>query len=337
VNSGVRLSPAGLHLPALALWLDPHRARRGPDRAFVSHAHADHTAAHRETILTAPTARLMQARMGGHRTEHVLAFGESRDFTGPAGEFRITLLPAGHILGSAMARIEHRGGTLLFTGDFKLEAGPAAEACDPAAASGCDTLIMETTFGQPRYRFPPASEVMADVVVFCRRALDEGVIPVLLGYSLGKTQDVLARLAGAGLPLMLHPQALEMTRVYEEFNVRFPPYEPFDPSRASGRVLLCPPGPPLKTIRRSLPALRTALLTGWAVDAACRFRAGAHAAFPLSDHADFPGLIEFVRRVAPRRVLTVHGFAVEFAETLQVLGYDARPLVPEEQLLLGLQ
>lgn len=332
-----RPHPAGLHLPALELWLDAHAARTGAeDRVFVSHAHSDHIAAHREVILSAPTARLVRARLGGRRTEHVLAFGANHTFPAPAGEFQITLLPAGHILGSAMAWIEHRQHTLLFTGDFKLASSLAAEAGDPSPARGCDTLIMETTFGLPRYRFPPAETVLADVIRFCRQALDAGVNPVLLAYSLGKSQEILAGLAGAELPVMLHNQILKMTRLYEEFGVRFPPYEPYDPSRANGKVILCPPGRPQLALRRDLPAAQTAVLTGWALDASCRFRAQTDAAFPLSDHADFPGLLEFVRRVAPKRVLTVHGFAVEFAETLQGLGYDARPLVAEEQLLLGL-
>jgi DNA ligase-1 len=135
---------------------------------------------------------------------------------------------------------------------------------------------------------------------------------------------------------MLHPQSLKMTQIYEEFGVRFPPYEAYDPQRAAGHVILCPPGAPQVAIRRDLPAARFAVLSGWALDSSCRYRAGADAAFPLSDHADFPGLVEFVRRVAPKRILTVHGFAVEFAETLQGLGFDAHPLQPQEQLLLGL-
>ena len=103
-----------IHLPELALWLDAHEPRGAGERAFVSHAHSDHTAAHRETILSGATARLMRARLGGERVEHVLPFGEPRRFDGPGEPFQITLLPAGHILGSAMSLVEWSGGSLLY-------------------------------------------------------------------------------------------------------------------------------------------------------------------------------------------------------------------------------
>src|SRR3954464_15470617 len=95
-----------LHLPDLNLWLDPHEPRTGPERVFVSHAHSDHIAAHREVILSKPTSKLMQARVPGVRLEHTLEFGESRRFESGPASFSITLVPAGHIFGSAMSLIE---------------------------------------------------------------------------------------------------------------------------------------------------------------------------------------------------------------------------------------
>ena len=110
----------GLHLPAHDLWLDPRDAK---PFAFVSHAHSDHMARHAEVIASVGTARLMQARIGGERREHVLPFGERREFR----DFAITLHPAGHIFGSAQAFIETDAGSLLYTGDFKLRPGLSAE------------------------------------------------------------------------------------------------------------------------------------------------------------------------------------------------------------------
>src|SRR5438132_9747284 len=95
----------GILLPQLGLWLDAHEAQTGPERVFVSHAHSDHTELHREVILSAATARLMQARLGGQRLEHLLKFGETREFASLKADFSLTLLPAGHIFGSAMSLI----------------------------------------------------------------------------------------------------------------------------------------------------------------------------------------------------------------------------------------
>jgi Cft2 family RNA processing exonuclease len=323
----------GVHLPGLGLWLDAHEPQRGPERAFVSHAHSDHIGAHREVILSAPTARLMQARMSGERLEHVLPFGAPADFKHQDTPFRMTLLPAGHIFGSAMSLIEAEGGTLLYTGDFKLRRGLSAERCELRRA---DILIMETTYGRPVYRFPPQDVVMQSVVRFCREALDNDETPVLLGYSLGKSQELLCGLGDAGLPLMLHVAVFKLTRIYEQFGQCFPKYESYDAGSARGKVLLCPPGAVNSAMLRNVGKTRTAILTGWAVNPNCRFRYRCDAAFPLSDHADFADLIETVKQVQPRKVYTLHGFAADFAQALRGMGFDAQALSEHEQLALEL-
>lgn len=329
----VRFEAGGLYLPKLGLWLDPHDPKTGSDRVFVSHAHSDHIGLHREVILSKPTSQLMHARLSGEWQEHVLDFRQTAEFNGPGGQFRITLLPAGHIFGSAMSFIEAQGASLLYTGDFKLRPGRSAEPCEPRPA---DTLIMETTYGRPAYRFPPTADVLNGVIRFCREALDNEETPVLLGYSLGKSQELLCGLADAGLPIMLHGTVHRLTRIYEQFGQSFPAYEKYDSSAARGKVLICPPNAANSAMLRHLGATRVAVLTGWAVDASCRFRHQAHAAFPLSDHADFPDLLEFVARVKPHQVYTVHGFAADFAQTLRGLGYRAQALSEDEQLALPL-
>ena len=324
----------GIHLPRLNLWLDPHEPKLGPEQVFVSHAHSDHTGAHREVILSEATARFMQARIGGERLEHRLNFRAPQEFGEGEGKYRITLLPAGHIFGSAMSLIEAGGSSLLYTGDFKMRRGLSAEPCEPVQA---DVLIMETTYGQPKYEFPPTAEVMQGIVRFCQQAIDNDETPVLFGYSLGKSQEILSGLAGAGLPIMLHTQVYKLTQIYEQLGQTFPPYEKLDAAQARGKVLVCPPNANRSALLRQVGKLRTAVLTGWAIDPGCRYQSQCDAAFPLSDHADFPDLIEFVKRVAPRQVYTLHGFAADFAQTLRDLGFDARALSEREQLSLTLE
>lgn len=318
-------------MPELRLWLDPHEAKT--EKVFVSHAHSDHTEDHREVILSAQTARLMEARMGGKRTEIILAYGERRQFETNGNRFGLTLLPAGHIFGSAMALVEAEGESLLYTGDFKLRKGLSAEACEPRPA---DILIMETTFGRPQYKFPPTEAVMQGVIRFCKEALDNDETAVLLGYSLGKSQEILCALADAGLPIMLHGSVFKLTEIYKQFGQCFPPYEKYDAAKAKGKVLLCPPHLSNSAMLRNLGKTRKAVLTGWAVDPNCRYRYQADAAFPLSDHADFPDLVEMVKKVNPKKVYTLHGFAADFAQTLRNLGFDAQALSQREQMALPL-
>jgi len=327
-----------IHLPELRLWLDAHTPIGADEAVFVSHAHSDHTARHSRVIFSPATQKLMRARLSGERTEHVLEFGQRHPLrplsgTAAAGAY-VTLLPAGHIFGSAMSLLETPAGSLLYTGDFKLRRGLSAEPCEPRPA---DVLIMETTYGRAQYVFPPTQVVMTGLVRFCREALDNDEVPVLLGYSLGKSQEILSGLGEAGLPIMLHPQVAKLTRVYESFGLRFPAHCDFDVKEAVGHVVLAPPGATVTTLRRRLGRCRIAMLTGWALNAGSHFQYQADATFPLSDHADFPDLVEFVKRVAPRKVYTLHGFAADFAATLRDLGFDAQALSESEQLELGLK
>jgi len=329
---GLEYRVGGLHLPHLRLWLDPHEPQTGSEKVFVSHAHSDHVAEHREVILSAPTAKLMQARLPGVGHEIILEFNQSRYFEDGPG-FNLTLLPAGHIFGSAMALIETADTNLLYTGDFKLRHSLSAELCEPRRA---DTLVMETTYGRPQYAFPPTDAVLQGIIRFCREALDNDETPVLLGYSLGKSQELLCGLGNAGFPLMLHGSVWKLTRIYEQFGQCFPPYEPYEAGSARGKVLLCPPHIINSAMLRNLGARRTAILTGWAVDPNCRYRYQCDAAFPLSDHADFPDLIALVQKVQPKQVYTLHGFAADFAQTLRALGYNAQALSENEQFTLAL-
>jgi len=319
---------AGVHLPQVGWWLDAHFPQA---RSFVSHAHADHLARHGEILCSAGTSRLMHARMPGQRIEHVLPFGQTEPLTADA---HVTLHPAGHVFGSAQSLLVHADhGALLYTGDFKLRPGRSAERC---ATPRADVLIMETTYGRPAYAFPPTDEILASVVRFCAEALDNDETPVLLGYSLGKSQEILSGLAGAGLPIALSEPAAKLTAVYEALGRTFPRHEVLDLNHAAGKVVLAPPGMAVSRLRRRLGACRVAVLTGWAVDPGCRFRYQADAAFPLSDHADFPDLVRFVEQVRPRQVFTLHGFAADFAGHLRTLGFPARALSESEQLELGL-
>lgn len=275
----------------------------------------------------------MRHRLGGKRIEHILGFGQTSEFTTGKIAFRLTPLPAGHILGSAMAFIEAGGESLLYTGDFKLRPGLAAEPCEPRHA---DYLVMETTFGRPKYVFPPEADVRRDVISFCSSALAEAVTPVLFAYSLGKSQELLAGLRDAGLPIALHKEAAKLTRIYEHFGHKFPQYEIFDGTNAAGKILIAPSQASRSILFQQLGKTRTAVITGWAMDSSCRFRSGTDAAFPLSDHADYPGLIEFVESVAPKKVFTLHGFAADFARVLREQGFDTQSLSEQEQLDLPL-
>jgi ATP-dependent DNA ligase I len=312
----------GVYLPRQDLWLDPWDAKRF---AFVSHAHSDHIAPHEEIIVSERTARLMQSRLPGSRTEHILPFGEKRMVHG----VDLMLLPAGHIFGSAQCFLFAGNETLLYTGDFKLRPGKSAE---PAEWRKADTLIMETTFGLPRYRFPPTEQVINQIIAFCQETIDDGEVPVLLGYSLGKAQEILCSLDGAGLTPMLHGSVYRMTRIYEQFGQSFCKYFRYNPNDVAGKVLICPPSANHSHMLEKIARKRVAMISGWAVDPNSIYRYQVDAAFALSDHADYNDLLRYVEFVTPRRVFTLHGFAASFARDLRDRGTEAWALSEENQM-----
>jgi DNA ligase-1 len=319
----------GIHLPELGLWLDPHRSASA---AFISHAHSDHVARHRQTLCSALTGQLIEARYGRIKGETiVLEYGVPYLWRG----HELRLLPAGHIVGSAMLHITRMsdGASLLYTGDYKLRQGLTTER---AVLMQADTLIMETTFGLPKYVFPPLGEIVADMQRFVQDTLDAGGTPLLLGYSLGKAQEILAALAATGLPVMLHPSVLAMTDLLAPHLGALPGYRLYDAATSTGHVLIFPPTGPATKALRKLPGVRAAMLSGWAVESSARYRFQVDAVFPLSDHADYPELLATVAEVQPRRVLTVHGYTREFAADLRRLGYEAWTFVGEDQLELRL-
>lgn len=319
----------GIWLPQIKWHLDAHRPAQ---RSVVSHAHFDHVAQHEEAICTPATAALIAAR-GAKLSDSVqtLPFNQPHPLT---SHTTLTLVPAGHVLGSAQALIEHSDyGRLLYTGDFKTRPSGTVETC---ATPTADVLIMETTFARPHYAFPPVRETMAKVIAFCRDTLAAGEIPVLLGYSLGRSQEILFQLQSAELPIMLHPRVEAVTRAYQQLGCQFPAYTSLAPMMAAGHVIIAPQQALKSALFASIEPRRTAVLTGWALDTPLRFGGTADAAFPLSDHADYQELLDFVVRVNPSRIYTVHGFATEFAATLRSMGRDAWALGKTNQLELGL-
>ncbi len=299
----------GVLLSTIDLWLDPHGRR---EWAFISHAHSDHIAAHDEVVLSDGTYHFLRHRKLTPRKALILPFGETRSIRG----VELTLYPAGHILGSAQLLAAIDGQRVLYSGDFKLGANKAAEEI---AVPHAEVLVMETTYGHRRYAFPAAHAVVAEMVAWCDGCLTDGFTPMLLGYALGKGQEILLALAEHGYTFLLHDTLYQTTRIAENLGVVFPPFARWTPGLGEGAVVLCPPHL-RKWLSAKLPPHRTAIVSGWACDAGTRYRYGADAAFCLSDHADYDELMQYVALVQPERIFTVHGFAADFAADLRRAG-----------------
>jgi len=310
----------GLHLPSLDLWMDSLRARNG---CWVSHAHTDHIAGHRDYLATAATADLMSLRYK-RATGRPIGYGQPVEAEG----YRLTLFPAGHCLGSSqmLVEVESTGERVVYTGDFKLRHNPTAAV---AAIVPCDVLVMEATFGQPGYSFPDDRETLNRMREWIETCLNRSETPVVLAYSLGKAQEALWHLLEMGLPVRYDLSIGRVVGVYQRHGVTFDgDHGVYDPAVApwpAGAVGLMPPHARRGETFRSLHRTRTAMLTGWAMEPDARWTYHTDATFPLSDHAGFPDLVRYAKESRARRVYTVNG-APHLAGHLRRMHIDARHL-----------
>ncbi len=304
-DGGLRLSPAGLAIDF----------SRRQACAFVSHAHADHMARHGTALCTPETAALYEARLG-RRPVVRMRYGEPIEW----GGLRLTTLPAGHCLGSAMLLAEDGRRSLLYTGDFSLHT-PATAA--PAQWTRADELVMECTYGHPTFRLPPRQEAVRELRRLVRLALDSGRTPIVVAYALGKAQEITRLLTNEGIPVAQHREIQKISRAYEALGVSLGPYAPLGDRVPEGWAAIVPPRTPRM---EGIDEVRIAA-TGWAVDARVRERLNADHAVPLSDHADYDQLLEAVGRVRPKHVYCTHG-PESFVDRLREAGYDASCLGP---------
>lgn len=311
---------AGLFLTLAQLGVD---VRRRQPRCFVSHAHSDHIARHELALATSGTACLYRHRLGAKHRVLEMSYRVPIEFAG----LRLTALPAGHCLGSAMLLADDGQRSLLYTGDFKLDASTTSE---PAELPRADILIMESTFGRPQYRLPAREQVIAQLLEIVFAALTDGKTPVVHAYPLGKSQEVTRLLTQNGVPVLQHRVIYEVSRVYEQCGVDLGDYAMFDGQPLNGHAVVTLP----RTAREfRLPGLGKTVsiaVTGWAMDQSAKYRLRVDHALPLSDHADYDQLIEAVRRVEPREIYCTHG-PPGFADHLCDLGFNAYPLNPPAQ------
>lgn len=292
--------------------------RRRQPHGFVSHAHADHIGPHELAYCTPATACLYRLRMGSHRRVVEIPYRQPHQF----GEARLTTYPAGHCLGSAMALIESGGASLLYTGDFKLGESATAERAELPRA---DVLVMESTFGRPRYRLPPREETVAKLLELVVEALGRGATPVIHAYPLGKSQEVTRLITAIGVPVLQHPLTFAVSEVYRACGVDLGDVQAYDPALVAGRAVVTLPQGSRQFRLAGIKRPVSIAVTGWAVDPSTKYKWGVDYALPLSDHADFDELLETVRLVGASEIYCMHGPA-DFVGHLQAAGYSARPV-----------
>lgn len=309
----------GMYCAAGDFYIDPWMP---VDRAVITHAHGDHARwGCRHYLSSREGARVLRTRIGDGPPIQEAEFGESVSING----VNVSLHPAGHILGSAQVRVEHRGEVWVVSGDYKTEPDPT---CTAFEAARCHTFVTESTFGLPIYRWSPQREVFAGIADWWRANAAAGRASVIFAYALGKAQRLLAGLIDDQVgPIFTHGAIERLNRDYRAGGVPLPPttYAGLAPKGQSfaGALVVAPPSAAGSSwLRRFAPA-STAFASGWMRIRGARRRRSLDRGFPLSDHVDWPALLSTIDATGAERVLVTHGYREPVVRWLLERGVEA--------------
>ena len=311
----------GLYCAAGDFYIDPWNP---VDRAVITHAHTDHLYPGSRAYLCARSGEpLLRARLGAEVAIESLDYGQSVERSG----VRVSLHPAGHILGSAQVRIEHGGETWVVSGDYKLAPDATCAAFEPIH---CHTFVTESTFGLPIFRWPEPREALEQINTWWRSNQQAAKASVLFAYPLGKAQRVLAGIDASIGPIYMHGAVEQFNRIYRECGIVLPAtaYVRSAPAKTdwTRALILAPPLAKTSPWLRRFGDFSTGLASGWMRIRGTRRRQSIDRGFVLSDHADWAGLLTAVRTTGALRVWVTHGYRAAMARWLNENGTEAHTI-----------
>lgn len=299
---------AGLYCEAGGFYVDPWLP---VERAIITHAHSDHARAGCGSYLCAEPGRAVLGRRLPDAHIETLPYGQPLTI----GDVRVSFHPAGHILGSAQIRVEHRGEIWVVSGDYKRQPDPTCAPFDPVV---CHTFVTEATFALPIYTWDPAALVIDDILGWWRGNRDNGRPSVLFCYVLGKAQRILAEIRDrADAPIHLHGAMCGLTDAYRDAGIAMAPSERVTEGmrgKALARSLVLAPLSARGTSwMRRLPNASDGFASGLMRVRGVRRQRAFDRGFALSDHADWGALLRTIAETGASRVLVTHGWSEALA------------------------
>ena len=311
-------TPAGLYCEAGDFYIDPWGAT---PRALITHAHGDHARPGSAAYLcAAPCAPLLARRLDPAPIQ-TLAYGDRLTIGGVTVSFH----PAGHVLGSAQIRIEGPRGVWVVSGDYKRAPDPT---CAPFEPLRCDVFVTESTFALPIYHWDRASAIVAELLAWWQENRERGLTSIVFCYTIGKAQRLLAELAAVtDRPVLVHGMLVPMIDLYRAAGVRLLATQPLlerpRGTSLAGELVLAPLSARGTPWMRRLGPLSDALASGLIRVRGVRRQRAYDRGFVLSDHADWPALLDTIAATGASRVLVTHGHAESLARYLREQGRDA--------------
>lgn len=318
-DCGLFCRPGGFHV-------DPWRP---VERAVVTHAHGDHLRwGSRRYLVAQEGETVTRARLGEGPLVEAVGYGETVSLDG----VRVSLHPAGHVLGSAQVRIEYRGEVWVVSGDYKTAADPT---CTPFEPVRCHAFVTESTFGLPIYRWEEPEVILAEVNDWWRANREAGKASLLYAYALGKSQRLLSGLDPSIGLIFTHGAVEKLVRAYRAAGVPLPATRSVFEQIAAGKsaaktwagsLVLAPPSAHGSTWTRRFSPSSSAVASGWMRIRGTRRRRSVDRGFVLSDHADWPGLLDSIRATRAERIWVTHGYTAVVVRWLREQGLDAQAI-----------
>lgn len=295
-------------------------------RAVITHAHSDHARQGNESYLCHHfTKPLLQLRLGDISVQSV-EWGEPVFING----VKVSLHPAGHIIGSSQIRVEYQGMVWVASGDYKTENDGISGGMEIIP---CDVFITESTFGLPIYDWKSQQELWYDIQNWILSNRDKGVNSVLIAYSLGKAQRLLKCIAEISSSIYAHGAICNVQEVLVQTGFQFPNVIRVSPEMTKAKfqadIIIAPPSAENSAWMNRFYPYSLGVCSGWMQVRGNSRRRNVDAAFPLSDHADWKGLISVIRATSAKKVYVTHGFQSAFSRYLNDIGIESEEVKTE--------
>lgn len=319
----IEFTDKGLYCTQGKFYIDPWKP---VDRAVITHAHSDHARWGSKYYLCHHLTRpILQLRLGDNHYESV-AWNEPVIMNG----VKISLHPAGHIIGSSQIRVEYAGEVWVVSGDYKTENDGISGEFEPVR---CHTFITESTFGLPIYKWKPQQAIFNDIKNWVLANNAVGKTSVLIAYSLGKAQRILTPLAETGLPIFLHGAVFNVHEALLNAGIHLPAarrvFATTPKTETQGNIVIAPSGADGSPWMKRFSPSTTGVCSGWMQVRGNTRRRNADAGFALSDHADWDGLLQAVKATGAEKVFATHGFQASLSRYLNEQGIEAAEVKTE--------
>lgn len=310
----------GIYCPQGRFYIDPWLP---VDYAIITHAHSDHARIGMKKYLCHKlTAPILKLRLGKDIKVQTLEYAETLIIN----SVKVSLFPAGHLIGSAQVRLEYQGKVTVVSGDYKIQDDGLSTPFEPVI---CHEFISESTFGLPIYNWLPVSQINQNLRDWVAHNKRNGINSVIIGYALGKAQRIMKALEGYQ-DLYVHYAISKINTAFINSGIKLPNYKDIDfnnrPKDLKGEIIIVPPSLFGSNMLKNIPNAQTAICSGWMQVRGARRWRSADAGFAISDHADWSGLLTAVKESKAEKVYVTHGFKSVFARYLNEIGTQAEEI-----------